>query len=72
MTDPRHRAAPLLKPSEGMVVSAKDGKEYVILRFVGMMKMLAKELGTEELATLDLDELGFREVFRRGKKIKVS
>ncbi|MGJ7567762.1 Mu transposase C-terminal domain-containing protein [Variovorax sp. GB1R11] len=72
MTDPRHRAAPLLKPREGMVVKTEDGKEFVILRFVGLMKVMAKELGTEELATLDLDELGFREVFRRGKKIKVA
>ena len=72
MTDPRHRAAPLLKPREGMVVKTEDDKEFVILRFVGLMKVMAKEVGTEELATLDLDELGFREVFRRGKKIKVA
>ncbi|MBT2337142.1 DDE-type integrase/transposase/recombinase [Variovorax paradoxus] len=71
MTEPRHSAAPLLRPREGMVVKTEEGKEYVILRFIGLMKVMAKELGTEDIATLDLDELGYREVFRRGKKVKV-
>ncbi len=72
MRDARHRAAPAIHPVPGAIVHNEHGAECVILSITSEMKVIVREVGSGEHATLELHEIGFREIFRSSKKVEVA